>query len=572
MTAVQNMTEIKQEPLDPEENQIEIKQEVQEIVEVKDPLDIKLEPVVEDLPALDTDDENLDDLDKKSSSEEFEISDNEQLDKDFEPSEKSESEDIDVENDSEAEKEPLDEDTNEVTTSIELNGMTIVQKGQYSKCPKCKKFIKSTFIIRHIKLHDAKEDKTVCPHEDCNITFAKINNMFRHLRNVHKSKEPFVCKHCGKRFAKSKSLASHLALHRAEKRKLQEDSDNENDNSEQNETRYTCEFPGCHKSYGKKHHLKEHERKHTGDMKFACQVCSKKFYMQNHLKRHMYSHTGLKPHVCRWKCGLTFASYGGRMKHERINHYEENPLESECDVCGRPFRNQQQLVKHRMTHLNPEERKEYRCSYCHIMFDTIKIRQRHEKRHQEGDNFACQECERTFTNEKNLAHHVKHHHNTEGKPPPDGKKRSNKKKNTENTSVKSAPKTHPCHLCTPTKMFCLTSLRRHLARIHSTNFKCEKCGKCFQEESRYKSHLEIHRLRECHLCGKVFARKQNADIHLIGLHGLTPKELGELGRWNPRKETDECPEYMTRASHKSKAEIERDELDEIEIKEEPLDS
>ena len=159
MTAVQNMTEIKQEPLDPEENDIEIKQEVQEIVEVKDPLDIKLEPVVEDLPALDTDDENLDDLDKKSSSEEFEISDNEQLDKDFEPSEKSESEDIDVENDSDAEKEPLGEDSNEVTTSIELNGMTIVQKGQYSKCPKCKKFIKSTFIIRHIKLHDAKVDK-----------------------------------------------------------------------------------------------------------------------------------------------------------------------------------------------------------------------------------------------------------------------------------------------------------------------------------------------------------------------------------------------------------------------------
>ena len=70
-----------------------------------------------------------------------------------------ESEDIDVENDSDAEKEPLNEDPNEVTTSIELNGMTIVQKGQYSKCPKCKKFIKSTFIIRHIKLHDAKEDK-----------------------------------------------------------------------------------------------------------------------------------------------------------------------------------------------------------------------------------------------------------------------------------------------------------------------------------------------------------------------------------------------------------------------------
>ena len=214
-----NMTEIKIEPLDEDIDNLEIKKEIQEVVEVKDPLDIKLEPVVQDLPSLD-DDEDLDVLDANLTNdkpiEEDSFSDNDNdNDKDFEPSEKSEESDEDIEVDIE------DHDQAEQTTSIELNGMTIVQKGGYSKCPKCQKFIKSTFIIRHIKLHDAKEEKTVCPHENCGITFAKINNMFRHLRNVHKSKEPFVCKHCGKRFAKSKALASHLALHRAEKRKLQ---------------------------------------------------------------------------------------------------------------------------------------------------------------------------------------------------------------------------------------------------------------------------------------------------------------------------------------------------------------
>ena len=217
-----NMTEIKIEPLDEDIDNLEIKKEIQEVVEVKDPLDIKLEPVVQDLPSLD-DDEDLDVLDanltydKPIEEDSFSDNDNDN-DKDFEPSEKSEESD---EDNIEVDIEDHDDDQAEQTTSIELNGMTIVQKGGYSKCPKCQKFIKSTFIIRHIKLHDAKEEKTVCPHENCGITFAKINNMFRHLRNVHKSKEPFVCKHCGKRFAKSKALASHLALHRAEKRKLQ---------------------------------------------------------------------------------------------------------------------------------------------------------------------------------------------------------------------------------------------------------------------------------------------------------------------------------------------------------------
>ena len=66
--------------------------------------------------------------------------------------------------------------------------------------------------------------------------------MFRHLKNVHKSKEPFVCKHCGKRFAKSKILTTHLAKHRADKRRAQESAEEALENS--GNGRFTCEFPG----------------------------------------------------------------------------------------------------------------------------------------------------------------------------------------------------------------------------------------------------------------------------------------------------------------------------------------
>ena len=125
-----NMTEIKIEPLDEDIDNLEIKKEIQEVVEVKDPLDIKLEPVVQDLPILD-DDEDLDVLDANLTNdkpiEEDSFSDNDNdNDKDFEPSEKSEeSGDEDIEVDIE----DHDDDQAEQTTSIELNGMTIVQKG-----------------------------------------------------------------------------------------------------------------------------------------------------------------------------------------------------------------------------------------------------------------------------------------------------------------------------------------------------------------------------------------------------------------------------------------------------------
>ena len=34
-------------------------------------------------------------------------------------------------------------------------------------------------------------------------------------------------------------------------------------------SRYRCEFPGCEREYGKKQHLKEHFRKHTGRVVFT---------------------------------------------------------------------------------------------------------------------------------------------------------------------------------------------------------------------------------------------------------------------------------------------------------------
>lgn len=421
--------------------------------------------------------------------------------------------------------------------SFDFNGTRIETVGNYSKCPTCKKNIKSTFIIRHIKLHNLPEEKYKCPEKKCNLMVNRINNLFRHLKVVHRSKKPYLCKdkNCTERFAKASGLRTHFAKHREERRKLEAEQEGPN-------KIYACEFPGCGKEYKKRHHLKEHERKHTGDMKYACEVCGKRFYIQAHMKRHLYSHTGIKPHVCRWKCGAIFASYGGRMKHERINHYDENPLQSKCDICGRPFKNQQQLVKHRMTHLNPDERKDYRCSFCHIMFDTIKLRERHEERHKDGEVFSCETCEKVFKNEKNLNHHVKTHHikATDKPTTPNAKK-----------TKKEPPPKHPCHICGPPKMYCLTSLRRHLARIHSTNFKCprEECGKCFKEKFQLDAHVEIHRLRECHLCGKKFQRKQNADIHLLGVHALTVADLSKLGRWNPKNEGETAPDYMTRKTN-----------------------
>ncbi len=62
-----------------------------------------------------------------------------------------------------------EEEDNGERGSFDFNGMTIETVGNYSRCPRCDKNIKSTFIIRHIKLHDAPAEKYDCPEKDCGL-------------------------------------------------------------------------------------------------------------------------------------------------------------------------------------------------------------------------------------------------------------------------------------------------------------------------------------------------------------------------------------------------------------------
>lgn len=43
------------------------------------------------------------------------------------------------------------------------------------------------------------------------------------------------------------------------------------------EERYTCQYPGCGKSFARKEHLGRHSRSHKGTERYICQLCSREF-------------------------------------------------------------------------------------------------------------------------------------------------------------------------------------------------------------------------------------------------------------------------------------------------------
>lgn len=259
------------------------------------------------------------------------------------------------------------------------------------KCEICDKEIISTAnnYSGHVKSHDP-DNKHPFKCGICKKAFRNLRPRDVHMQ-IHENIKRLKCAYCPETFLHYSSKNLHEAKTHTKKKA------------------YKCKDGGCKDKafYSQSQLILHTKRHHTNDRPFVCTICSKGYVVKGELDNHLITHN-------------------------------DDKRQHQCEICGKHFLRKSSILTHiQKVHIKDER---YDCNYCDAKFPKIKLLATHiQDNHREY--YACDVCDKTFNNSRNLTSHKYLH---------------------------KADKKFACPVCPKKKFGANHLLRRHIRDSHPT--------------------------------------------------------------------------------------------------------
>lgn len=216
------------------------------------------------------------------------------------------------------------------------------------KCPACLRMVSASFLKEHIRRHEIKKKEEMYKCEMCMKLFPSARNLKLH-KVIHDKR--LTCDLCGYTRATKKFLLIHILKHLDPKAS-------------------SCKI--CLKVFSDKHKMLRHKGNHCTETKKTCPICSKKLEADN-----MFSHI---------------------KKHE----IEKQSPKFRCEVCDKKFFIYDLLRTHEITHSKSIE-----CDFCGKKYQSKDgYFEEHLKRHINPELFKCLTCQKEYSTQNSLKHHL----------------------------------------------------------------------------------------------------------------------------------------------------------------------